>query len=402
MAAQGSSVVQQEILILSPFFYPEPISTGKYNGLVAQGLAGRGARVAAICSYPIYPDWVPQRDPSELPGVEALRGGAWIKYPQKPLLRRAVLEPWYLLHCASQMLKVGRNADRVLAVFPPSLFMLVVPMLARRGAKIIGIVHDLQGVYAARKSGTAAKLLQSAIGWVERRAFAACDHLVFLSETMRDVTVDTYGLDVRRTSVHYPFVTIPDDTPGADAELDHYFQPGLKSLVYSGALGEKQAPDKLVALMLEVLERHPDWQARVFSQGPVFERLKATVSHERLAFHPLVDARLLPALLKRSDVQVVPQDTGTSDGSLPSKMPNIIAAGTRLLCITDPASELERLVNSYPAGVACTNWAPGATIAAFEQVIRRPRATRAESDALLKQFTLDGLIDRLLTVEASK
>jgi len=394
--------VQQEILILSPFFYPEPISTGKYNGLVAEGLAARGAHVAAICSYPIYPDWVPQRDPSELPGVLALRGGAWIKYPQKPLLRRAVLEPWYLLHCAAQMLKVGRKADRVLAVFPPSLFMLVVPLLARQGAQIIGIVHDLQGVYAARKTGLAAKVLQGAISWVERRAFTACDHLVFLSETMRDVTVQTYGLDARRTSVHYPFVTIPDENPGAEAVLDRYFTPGAKSIVYSGALGEKQAPDKLIELMLNVLERHPEWQARVFSQGPIFERLKATVSHERLAFHPLVEARLLPALLKRSDVQVVPQDAGTSDGSLPSKLPNIIAAGTRLLCITDPASELERIVSAYPAGVACTSWALSDTAAAFDQVSQRPRATRAQSDALLKQFTLDGLIDRLLTVEARK
>lgn len=394
--------MQQEILILSPFFYPEPISTGKYNGLVAEGLVDRGARVAAICSYPIYPDWVPQRDPVELPGVLALRGGAWIKYPQKPLLRRAVLEPWYLVHCAAQMVKMGRKADRVLAIFPPSLFMLVVPLLARRGAKIIGIVHDLQGVYAARKAGAAGRLLQSAISWVERRAFRACDHLVFLSETMRDVTVRTYGLDARRTSVHYPFVTIPNGAPGADAELEGLFSPGLKSIVYSGALGEKQAPDKLVALMVDVLERHPDWQARVFSQGPIFERLKAAVSHERLAFHPLVDARLLPALLKHSDVQVVPQDAGTSDGSLPSKMPNIIAAGTRLLCITDPESELERLVNSYPAGIACTSWAPEATIDAFERVIQCPRPTRDQSDALLRQFTLDGLIDRLLTVEAIK
>lgn len=394
-------MTQQEILILSPFFYPEPISTGKYNGLVAERLAQRGAKVSAICSYPIYPDWVPKKQPLELPKVKALRGGGWLKYPKQPLLRRAVLEPWYMVHCALQMLKVGRRADRVLAVFPPSLFMLVVPALARRGARIVGIVHDLQGVYAARKSGLAGRTLQSIISWVERRAFAACDHLVFLSETMRDVTVRTYGLDVRRTSVHYPFVTIPDASPDADAELDRYFVPGLKTIVYSGALGEKQAPEKLVALMVKILEGHPGWQARIFSQGPNFERLSAAASHERLAFHPLVDARLLPALLKRSDIQVVPQDTGTSDGSLPSKMPNIIAAGTRLLCITDPASELERLVNTYPAGVACTSWDAGETLAAFEQLAERPRATRAESEALLKQFTLDGLVDRLLTFEST-
>lgn len=389
-------MTNEEILILSPFFYPEPISTGKYNGLVAQGLAARGAQVAAICSYPIYPDWVPQKAPRELPGVMALRGGGWIQYPQKPLLRRAILEPWYAFHCAYNMIKMGRRADRVLAVFPPSLFMLTVPILARRTARIIGIVHDLQGVYAARQTGRLSRLLQAGITWVERRAFKACDHLVFLSETMRDLTVSTYGLNPANTSVHYPFVTIPDHQGIDDLELDAYFDPGLQSVVYSGALGEKQAPDKLLRFMLDVLERHPEWQARVFSQGPVFDRLKTQIKHPRLQFHPLVEARLLPALLRRSDVQIVPQDTGTSDGSLPSKLPNIISAGTRLLCITDPGSELAKLVQSYPAGVACTSWAPADTSQAFDQVIGRPRATRQQSETLLKQFTLDGLIDRLL------
>lgn len=397
-----ASVTQEEVLILSPFFYPEPISTGKYNGLVAEGLSRQGAKVTAICSYPIYPDWVPQRNPIELPGVSTLRGGGWLKYPQKPILRRAVLEPWFTLHTAMQLLKVGRHADRVVAIFPPSLFMLAVPALSRRSAQVIGIVHDLQGVYAARKSGAASRLLQKGIAWVERRAFNACDHLIFLSETMRDVTVDLYGIDRSKTSVHYPFVTIGEQALKGDAELDAYFDPGLQSIVYSGALGEKQAPEKLVALMQDVLERHPGWQARIFSQGPIFERLKAGAHHERLKFFSLVDARLLPALLARSDVQVVPQDAGTSEGSLPSKLPNIIAVGTRLLCITDQGSELEKLVNSYPAGEACTDWQPESCLQAFERVARKPRATPQQSASLLKQFTLEGLIDRIVNVESTK
>lgn len=392
-------MTQEEVLILSPFFYPEPISTGKYNGLVAEGLSRQGARVTAICSYPIYPDWVPQRDPREMPGVSTLRGGGWLKYPQKPILRRAVLEPWFTCHTAWQLLKVGRHADRVVAIFPPSLFMLAVPPLARRSAQVIGIVHDLQGVYAARKSGLLSRLLEKGISWVERRAFKACDHLIFLSETMRDATVALYGIDRSKTSVHYPFVTIAEQAPDADGQLDAYFAPGLKSLVYSGALGEKQAPDKLLAFMVGVLNKHPDWQARVFSQGPIFERLKASIQHERLQFHALVDAPLLPALLARSDVQIVPQDAGTSEGSLPSKLPNIIAAGTRLLCITDQGSELERLVNSYPAGEACTDWSPEHCLQAFERVASKPRPSPDQAASLLKQFTLEGLIDRIVKVE---
>jgi colanic acid biosynthesis glycosyl transferase WcaI len=98
-----------EILILSPFFFPEPISTGKYNGLVAQGLQAAGFDVKVICSYPIYPDWVPDPNPIEMDGVCALRGGKWLKYPKSPLLRRAVLEPWFAFHTATQMLMRTRG-----------------------------------------------------------------------------------------------------------------------------------------------------------------------------------------------------------------------------------------------------------------------------------------------------
>ena len=393
---------QDEVILLSPFFYPEPISTGKYNGLLAQGLVDKGMDVTTICSYPIYPDWIPQTNPSEMDGVKALRGGGWLKYPSKPILRRAVLEPWFALHTAIQMIKAGRKAARVIAVFPPSLFMLLVPALANKNANLIGIVHDLQGVYAARKTGLLSRLLQTGITWVERRSFQACNHLVFLSETMRDVTVNTYGVDMAMTSVHYPFVTIPKQSDGDQAELDLYFDPGLKSVVYSGALGEKQAPDKLLALMVAILNKHPDWQARVFSQGPIFDRLKTDFQHDRLKFYPLVDARLLPALLARSDVQIVPQDVGTSEGSLPSKLPNIIAAGTRLLCITDPGSELEKLVNTYPAGQACTDWSLQACMTAFERVAATSNSDSAQAAELLKQFTLDGLIDRITNVKRTK
>lgn len=382
-------------IILSPFFFPEPISTGKYNGLLAEGLVKAGVHVTAVCSYPIYPDWVPQANPADMPGVSSLRGGGSIKYPSKPILRRAVLEPWFAYHCVRQLKKIGKSASSVIAVFPPSLFMLLVPHLVRQNTKLIGIVHDLQGVYAGRKSGLFGRLLQRGITWVERRAFQACDHLIFLSETMRQVTIKEYGVDLKKTSVHYPFVTIPKQSDGDQAELNAHFDAGLKSIVYSGALGEKQAPEKLAKLFIAILDKHPDWQARIFSQGPIFDSLQATYQHPRLKYSPLVDARLLPALLARSDIQVVPQDVGTSDGSLPSKLPNIIAAGTKLLCITDPASELENLVNTYPAGKACTDWSLDACMNAFEELAQLSQPDLSQSEVLLRQFTLEGLVDRI-------
>lgn len=382
-------------LIISPFFFPESISTGKYNGLLAKGLIDEGLAVDVICSHPIYPSWVPTKALTELPGTTARRGGLKIFYPSKPILRRVILEVWFAFHVTWQMLRGARNTKTVIAVFPPSLFMPLIPLLAKRGTHLIGIVHDLQGVYASKKKGLAGRFLQSAINAVEGFSFKACSHLIFLSHAMRDSTVAQYKINVQRTSVQYPFVTTGE---AADANqllvMDCYFEKSFKSFVYSGALGEKQAPAKIIELMRAVLELYPDWCAHIFSEGPIFESLRAGDSHPRLYFHHLVSVELLPALLARSDIQLVPQAEGTSDGSLPSKVPNIIASGAKLLCITDPDSELAKLVGRYVAGEVVMNWNISECLAGFNRLVNKELHNVGSAD-ILNQFTLKGLIQTI-------
>lgn len=395
--AAETAAYGEKVVILSPFFFPEPISTGKYNGNMAAALVEQGAEVIAVCSHPLYPAWKPEVAKQEMPGVRAFRGGARLYYPASALARRAVLELWYAWHVLRAMLSVARHANRIVAVFPPSLFMLVAAWLRPKGAQVVGIVHDLQGVYAARKSGLLGRILQGAISAVERRAFLSCDHLVFLSETMRDVTLKAYGLDRSRTSVQYPFVTLPEQRAGTHGRLATTFPANLKTLVYSGALGEKQAPFKLLSLMVAILERFPDWQARVYSEGPLFEQLRQQFHHPRLVFNALVPVEDLPELLERSDVQIIPQEVNTSDGSLPSKLPNIMAACTRLLCITDPDSELQAIVSRYPGGVACTSWDVQQGVDAFARLTQIARPEPDLVSGVLSQFTLSGLVRTLMT-----
>jgi colanic acid biosynthesis glycosyl transferase WcaI len=382
------------ILILSPFFYPEPISTGKYNSVLAQVLADTGAHVQVVCSHPLYPQWVPSPTDEAMPGVSTIHGGAGVRYPAKPVLRRAVLELWYTWHVLVQFIKLRKQVDVVVPVFPPSLFMLVVRLLKKRETRVVGIVHDLQGVYVTNPSGLFGRALKSAITWVESAAFKACDHLVFLSATMRDIACKAYGISSSTTSVHYPFVSV-DSTPQPGNALATCFMPGLQSIVYAGALGEKQAPDELVRMLIALLDANPGWQARVFSQGPVFDALKTQYHHQRLAFYALVPSQAVPELMARSDVQVIPQAPGTSDGSLPSKLPNIIAAGIKLLCITDPNSELAGIVHAYSKGAVSFSWGHAECLQAFQQLQNSKDNNDNSASHLLKQFTVDGLVERI-------
>jgi colanic acid biosynthesis glycosyl transferase WcaI len=88
----------ERLLLLSPFFFPEPISTGRYNTFLVQALVDKGVHVDVICFHPLYPNWRPRRSNKGLNGARISRGGAWMRFPKNNLLRRAVLEAGFLLH----------------------------------------------------------------------------------------------------------------------------------------------------------------------------------------------------------------------------------------------------------------------------------------------------------------
>lgn len=385
---------QATFAILSPFFYPEPISTGKYNSSLAEGLTKANMRVLAIASHPLYPSWKPEFTSASMVGVDIRRGGGWLRYPEKPILRRAVLELWYTAHVIVNLLSQRSQIDAVIPVFPPSFFMLLTPFLVRKRTVRVGIVHDLQGVYAATGKGFLSRMLGQMIGIAERRAFAACNHLVFLSETMRNVSIEQYKLDRSRTSVYYPFVNL-EESPQTN-ELAHLFYSHHQSVVYSGALGEKQYPEELVKLLIKILEKSETTVARVFSQGPIFERLKLQFHHPRLSYHGLVDQHLLPELLALSDVQIIPQAPNTSDGSLPSKLPNLMAAGTRVFCLTDEGSELADIVGRYSNGAVATRWDLEQNSDLVLDLLSRPKRTTPEDLTLLDRFKLEKLVTHIV------
>ncbi len=383
--------MKKRILIISPFFFPEKISTGKYNTHLAKQFVKNGHDVDIYCSHPIYPQWHVVKTSQQINGIRAVRGGAWLKFPSNSLLRRFVLETWFSLFVCKQLLFNHKSYDLVVPVFPPSLFMLLVFVLLNRSARIVGVVHDLQGVYASYRSGTFRRLLYCLIGLIEKRSFMACDHLIFLSKDMQKTAIDTYQLNIGKTSVHYPFVTISSSEE--ENRLKEIIPDGQLSIVYSGALGEKQAPEKLLELISKLADKHKEAKAYIFSQGPIFERLKNKYKSVNIVFLPLVDEAQLPELLSRSSIQIIPQESGTSGGSLPSKLPNLLASGVKILCITDKDSELVNIMARYYNGIAVETWDMEKLVTSASQLLTSEIKASAD-DKLLSQFNIDTLISQ--------
>lgn len=345
------------ILIASPFFSPEMISTGKYNTYLAKALVEHGGSITVCCSHPLYPNWIPAKSTDGLAGMLIYRGGDRLRYPKSPLVRRLILELWFTYHVLSTVFRIKKNIDFAVVIFPPSLFVCFLSLVIPKHVKLVGIVHDLQGVLGLSGSGIIKRIFSLIVKQVETYGFMKCRRLILLSNGIKQQLIDAYGIDSGKCVVHYPFVTQSDEV--ISNNLADNFRHGFKHIVYSGAFGDKQNPYKLLELYESLVNERDDVICHVFSGGPTFETLKTnqkTNTLHRILFHDLVAENDLPELLSLSTLQIIPQKAGTSDAAFPSKLPNILAAGVPVFAITDIDSELSRLINASGIGSSCSSW----------------------------------------------
>ena len=347
-------MIRKNTLILSPFFSPEPISTGKFNTDLAKALRDKNYSVSVLCSHPFYPKWKPQKSNQNIEGINIVRGGASIKYPRNTLLKRAILEVWYAFFVLKNIFWIRNKTDLLIPVFPPNLsFYLTIPFLKKETRKV-GIVHDLQEVYAKTMKGILYKFVQFFINKVEGSSLRSCDRVIFLSEEMKEVAKSLYNLEDHKLEVQYPFVNI--NTAKCSEDLDKILSKDKRHVVYSGALGEKQNPDGLYELFNLASKKIKNTAYHFFSRGYIFESLKRKNRNINIEFHDLVPEKNILELYKKSTIQIIPQLKGTSKGSLPSKLPNLLASGCNLLAITDKNSEIEKLFNKYSLNSVVTLW----------------------------------------------
>jgi colanic acid biosynthesis glycosyl transferase WcaI len=391
----------QRILLISPFFYPEPISTGKYNTFLAKELVEKGVFVDVICFHPLYPDWRSKNTDATLCGVGIYRGGTWLKYPKKNLLRRVVLEIGFLIYVIQSMRRL-KHYSQIIAVLPPMLYLPFVRQVASPKARVTAIVHDLQGVMACIHGNKHRCWVVSIVRLIEKLVLKRCHRVVALSSQMADFLASSYKIPSSKISVCWPFVTM--DTRHLSCRLENLFVKDKKHIVYAGAMGEKQNPNALVYFLLELAKQREDVVCHIFSRGPIFEDYKGKLNRQedRLIFHDLVPEDQLYELYQRSHVQIIPEKIGFSEGAVPSKLPNILASGVPILYIGHKDSGVYSMIQELDAGLCTDSWEYEKLIGLVEILIvnhhKRSNKDRriAFKKSLESVFSIEPLI-RILT-----
>lgn len=384
---------KKNILILSPFFYPEPISTGKFNANFVEGLVAEGHTVTVLCFHPFYPYWKAKKSNAQLKGVKIVRGGKRLVYTNNIIFRRIILEFSFAFFILRNLGEHQKGKDLVIPVFPPSFaFYLILPFLNKKIRKV-GMVHDLQEVYSENKSGFLNKLLRFFIHKVEKKCYINCNKLLFLSNEMKNEAKKLYNLAEEKLEVQYPFITIKGKITN---DLESHFNTNKINIVYSGALGEKQNPSALFDFFSYASQKIDNTVFHFFSEGETLRELARLNKNKSIIFHSLVEIDNLEELYSKSDVQVIPQKENTSKGSLPSKLPNILVSGCKVLLITDANSEIEKFFMSNNLDTVVTSWDRDVLTEKLSLLIHKEIDAEQQKLVAKKNFTIDEMILKIL------
>lgn len=377
-------------LLISPFFYPELISTGKYNTDLALNLVKQGHRVHVWCFHSFYPDWKIKKSDQQLKNIFIKRGGLGVRFTGKQFIDRIILELSFLFFLIKEKVKNKQVFDNIIFISPPSISIIILKAFRANVNKVI-IVHDLQFIHIK----TINKTLSKVAFFIEKKLMRLSNKLIFLSEEMKSFFDNSKQFVNSSIHVQWPFVNI---------EKGKSQKPLLKNginIVYSGALGAKQSPEKLLSLFEYVSTQNKDWNFYFFSSGSLYDSIKKSNNNPKIHFLPLVDKEKVYQLYSECTVQIIPQTSGSSSGSLPSKLPNLIFSETKILTITDSQSELEKIIQQYPNGISINRWENSIFAQALYKLVHMKGTKNSKEIQNMCQdyFSVDSLIAKIINDE---
>jgi glycosyltransferase involved in cell wall biosynthesis len=374
------------VWFVSELYRPESTSTGYFVTGIAESLAPRHD-VAVLCARPTYSargTQVPRRE--RLDGVDVRR--CWsTAFPKDRVLLRLVNLLTFTASVFGTAVRRFRRGDVVVVVTnPPTLPFAVAAACRMRGARGVLLVHDVYPEVLTATGVLAERALLARLGARATRAmYRTMEHIVVLGRDMEALVRRKLGAPPAAGGAPGPdVVTIPNwgdvahvrPAPRAAAALRDAHGIAEKFVVqYLGNIGRTHGVD-VVAAAARALRDDAGVHFMVVGWGgrrAWLERVREEWGLENMTILPPCPHAELPAHLAAADLALVAFLPGMAGVSVPSRLYNVLAAGTPVLAVADPASELALVVAEERVGWVV---APGDV----EAVVAAVRSARAQPD----------------------
>lgn len=344
--------------IVSELYYPEQTSTGYFLTRIAEGLA-KAAPVAVISGQPTYSEHgvdAPTREDRH--GVRIHRVRA-THFRKDRLLLRLVNVLTLTLSVSWFALTRFRRGDRLLIVTNPPTLPPLLGLIARwKRMDAHLLVHDVYPeVLAATGFLKTNSLTYRLLAYVFAGTFRRYKSIVVLGRDMAKVVRDKIGDDGPPIIIIPNWGDVDEIVPLARAENPFFEASGIGItaacvIQFSGNIGRTHDVETILAAAHRLRARDDILFVFAGYGG------KASAVADAIASGSLPNVRLLPRqprellgpLLASATATIISFVDAMKGLSVPSRMYNVLAAGTPIIAITDPGSELALVVTEEKAG----------------------------------------------------
>ena len=347
------------IWIVTEVYSPDETATAHLVSLIAEFVAQEN-EVKVLCGQPTYTHRGEKAPRHELlNGAEVQR--CWsTTFSKDNLLLRVVNMLTINMSMGFRMLFGFKRGDRVLMVTNPPLLPYVAQIIARlRGAKTCLLVHDIYpDVLVPTGFTSEGSMLYRVVNFFNRRLYLKMDRIVTIGRDMeaRVVAKDDRLRDKMELISNWcdPHVTpIPKDSSNevlAELEYGHKF-----IIQYAGNIGRTHGVE-VIAKAAEILERNGfgdkiHWMICGWGGAkPAFEKICTELNLESVTVEGAFPRSRMPHVTGVADVSIITYNKGMAGISVPSRLYNILAAGSPVIAVTDPDAELALVVDEFDLG----------------------------------------------------
>lgn len=368
--------------VVSELYYPEQTSTGYFLTRIAEGLA-ESMPVEVVSGQPTYSEHglrAPTREQRN--GVHIHRVRATHFGKDRLLLRAINIFTLTLSMTWFAIIHFRRNDRLLIVTNPPTLPPLIGRVAQWKGMEAHLLIHDVYPeVLAATGYLNPKRFLYRLLDRLARTAYRRFDGLIVLGRDAREFFARKLG-DEASIEIIPNWGDIDEIGPIPRAKNAFASVNDLTAstiIQFSGNIGRTHD----VETLLTVAERLRDRSDICFlfagfgGKASLVKRAADQSRAENIVFLPRQPREQLGQMLACSTATVIGFIDKMLGISVPSRMYNVMAAGTPVIAIADARSELALMVSEHQCGWVLT---PGDT-QALEQLILYLATPDGQADA---------------------
>ena len=371
------------ILIVHRYYWPDTPAYARMLHIQAQHYVEQGHKVTVFSTQPCYNGNYPETpSPSyeNVAGVEIFRTPL-LRESKKTKIRRALN---VLLFCLSLMVHCLRRFRKydlmTVASFPPVVMGLTARVLGfLTGTKYLYHCQDLypETVIASGMMKTSSRLA-SITRSIELRNCKKAAAVVVLSEDMKQ-TVLRRSSALDNVQIINNFI-IDEFDPAVPIAAELQKVDGKFRILFAGNLGRFQNLDALMeaAHQLSGNEEIHFW---FVGEGAMKEELieqAGALLGKTVFFHPFMPLKEVMVVISQTQLSIVSLNPGVIDCAYPSKTMSYLEAGSRLLVLVEPDSELANFVTENSIGTVCEDPSAGSFVSAVTREYERWKQGQGE------------------------